>query len=377
MAKRKVNMRLNRVECNNRHIYFTDFGIEPIQDHEHFGYVKCKLIHARWGSVILPDQLYLGNDAAQWIQPLSFTPPQLAKIDDNDIRVSFYVDISCGNTVRVDFNHTDLVRKGGDGSEFFTCRIKGISKIDKFSTGTSRLNGHGVPEIFLYHHTSEATKPLIENSGYFLGSKWNIQGNKELANVSYVYFTCIDKISTHEDLKQIAMASDGRIYLIRDGFEPPPMLHDYEVKEKYGSEIIELQVYRESTVNRTATIKVFVSSEDLASQHLLFHKPPARPAYYEICRPFIYRVGIQPGSSLPIDSTINTVRTGFAKHFSHIVAGDATNFEGLRAPFDEENTEDIFKIERIPNDESMISFWFKYPNQDHFSGKKLEHYEFK
>ncbi|HNP31242.1 MAG TPA: hypothetical protein PKK23_19505 [Nitrospirales bacterium] len=373
----KVNKRFNRIEFEHSHMYFTNFGIEPIQDHPHSGYLKCKLIHARWGSAILPDQIYLDNDATQWIQPLAFTPPLLAKVDDDDIRVSLYVDISCGNTVKIEFDHAGLVRKGDDGSELFSCKIKGAIHLPEFATGESRLNELGVPEVALYHHTSNATKPLIEESGHLRGSKWNIQGNKELLNVHYVYFTCLDQILTQEDLVQIAMAYDGKVHMIRDGFDPPASLSERDLQCKYSSDILELDVYRESTTNRTASIKVFVNSEDLAGQHLLFHRPPGEPAFYEVCKPFIYRVGLPPDGKLPIELATGTAEAGIAKHFGHIVAGDATNVDGLRAPFDEENTEDIFKIERTPDGHSLASFWFEFCNQDHFSAKKVKSYEFK
>lgn len=373
----KVNKRFNRVEFEHSHMYYMNFGTEPLQDHEYSGYIKCKLIHARWGSVILPDQIYLDNNATQWIQPLSFTPPLLAKVDDDDIRVSFYVDISCGNTVKIEFDHAGFVRKGDDGSEIFSCNIYGVEELPEFATGESRLNEYGVPEVALYHHTGDATKPLIEKSGHFRGSKWNIQGNKELLNVHYVYFTGLDQILTHEDLIQIAMASDGKVHMIRDGFDPPASLRQRDLHGNYSADILELEVYRESTTNRTATIKVFVNSEDLASQHLLFHQPPGKPAFYEVCKPFIYRVGLPPGDKLPIEPATGTVKAGIAKHFNHIVAGDATNVDGLRAPFDEESTESIFKIERTPDGHSLVSFWFEFCNQDHFSTKKVEPYEFK
>ena len=46
--------------------------------------------------------------------------------------------------------------------------------------------------------------------------------------------------------------------------------------------------------------------------------------------------------------------------------------KGLKAPYDEEHTEDIFKIEFVPAGESLVSFWFLKSNQDHFSGKQIE-----
>jgi len=96
------------------------------------------------------------------------------KVDDDDIKASFYVDISCGNTVKIEFDHAGFVHKGNDGSIFFSCKIKGIKELSEFATGGSRFNESGIPKLALYHHTSDETKPLIKKSGYFQGSKWNI-----------------------------------------------------------------------------------------------------------------------------------------------------------------------------------------------------------
>jgi hypothetical protein len=71
------------------------------------------------------------------------------------------------------------------------------------------------------------------------------------------------------------------------------------------------------------------------------------------------------------------VQPGKTKHFSHLVAGDATNISGLSAPYDEENTKDIFKVETTPNGHSVASFWFEVGNTDRFSGKVIEPYQFK
>lgn len=357
-------------------LYFNKFGFEPLQEHQHVGLIKCKLIHARWGTVIIPDQIFLGHDATKWIQPLNFMPCVLLRIDDDDMRASVYVDISCGNTIRVDFSHSDLVQKANDGSELFNCRITGPENLDNFSTGTARLNHEGHPELLLYHHTSDGTKPLIEQSKHFRGSKWNIQGSKELVNVQYVYFTCLDRIRQMEDLVQIAMATNGRIWLTRDGFVMPPMIDVDTWREQYGQDILELEVYRENTANRTATLEVFVRADYLASQHVLFHQPPNGASYYEVCKPFIHRVGLNPGQVLHIDDLSQSVKVDEPRHFDYLVAGDATTLKGLFAPFDEENTGDIFKVERTPDGHSMISFWFTFGNQDHFSSKHVEAFQF-
>lgn len=373
----RLNKRYNRIELEHSHVYLTNYGTEPRQDVAFAGLIKCKLIHARWGSILVPDQVYLDTSPLRWIQPLAFAPCVLAKMDENAFIASLWIDISCGQTVRVKFGHDQLRRKCPDGSELFECTIHGPNDLEEYATGEARITQEGVPELLLYHHTAEQTKPLILGSKSFRGSKWNIQGNKELTNVSYAYFTCLDQIETCEDLIQIAMASDGKIHLIRDDFDLPLILNRDTWREQHGADILELDVYRESTANRTATVAVHVDSTALASQHLHFHRPSRGAAYYEVCKPFIYRVGMNPGDTLPIDLDAGRVAPERVKRFAHIVAGDATTLDGLRAPFDEEHTDDIFKVEHTPEGHSALSFWFTFPNSDHFSGKPLEPFEFK
>lgn len=91
------NTFFNRMEMEHCNLYYNRFGYEPHQEHQHQGYIKCKLIHAKWGTVIVADQIYLGEEATRWIQPLNFMPCVLARIDDHNMQAAFYIDISCGN----------------------------------------------------------------------------------------------------------------------------------------------------------------------------------------------------------------------------------------------------------------------------------------
>ncbi len=281
---KRVNKQFNRLETTDSNHYLTDFGSEFSGESDFQGYVKCKLIHARWGSIILPDQIFLGNDATSWVQPLAFSACVLTDLGEGKLMASLYVDISCGHRIRITFEHDGFISKGRDGSELFQCQIKGPQDLEDYATGVAHLED-GVPSIQLFHHTTDKTKPMIEDSGNFRGSPWNIQGNKKLTNVSFAYFTCLDSITTRADLTQIAMANDGKIYLMVDGFNPPADLTPRTAESKYANEILTLEVYREDTANRTATLKAWVKSEDLASQHLLYHRPTSAAAYYEVCRP--------------------------------------------------------------------------------------------
>ena len=114
----QLNRRFNRSETELCHAYINDFGCEPLGSHEHKGYLKCKLVHERGFSVIVPDQIYLEGDPLLWIQPLAFLANQVIKYDD-DIRGSLYADISCGQVVWLNFNDSDLLTSLEDGSQLF------------------------------------------------------------------------------------------------------------------------------------------------------------------------------------------------------------------------------------------------------------------
>ncbi len=60
------------------------------------------------------------------------------------------------------------------------------------------------------------------------------------------------------------------------------------------------------------------------------------------------------------------------KETAFISKSGLKRFAGLRAPYDEEDTTHIMKIERIPEDLTILNFWFLRANQDLYSGKDVE-----
>jgi hypothetical protein len=55
-----------------------------------------------------------------------------------------------------------------------------------------------------------------------------------------------------------------------------------------------------------------------------------------------------------------------------VVIGDATTVAGLAAPYDEEDTTFLLKIERPLAGSNILDFWFLNSNQDLFTGKIVE-----
>jgi hypothetical protein len=372
MTAQWQNKRFNRMETANEHRYIGDFGKLPIGEHEHSGFIKCKLAHGDRYSVVVPDLLFI-SDGSRWLQPLAFGPNMIEKYDSEDIRCQFTIDVSCRNRLKVWFAKRNLVQRLQDGSELYRCWFRGPRDLPDFATGESVFEEGVPPLIKLYHHTKPETKEKILVSGEFWASVWNIQGTRrKLTNVAYVYFTALDSVKFEADLAAIAMSSNGYIDMLVDGFWPPQNMSKKELLRRYKDVyMLHLPVYRASTKDRTATLEYLVDSSCLAPQHTWRHDSP-QGVWYEVCSPFTHRVGLIPSQKLPI--TGPEIRSGgfSAKRFDYVIVGDATTVGGLAAPYNEENTTDIWKTERIPDGSTILDFWMDNGNTDLFSGKKPE-----
>lgn len=357
----KKNLRLNRLEGKGRHHYIKDFS-----DIRHFGItsyqgkIKCKLVHHARYSVVVPDQLYLcvGNETL-WIQPIFFLAPSLLKIDERKT-CRLFIDISFGASLTVEFESDGLISRLSDGSGFYKCQITGPTLLFKYATGSAQIL-NGVPYLKLFHHTNRKAKESIVGSSEFWTSSWNIQGNKVLSNISYLYLSPINKIHCDDDLEEIAMSSSGYI----------PLRTDHNLSET-PDEL--LKVYRDSTDNRTHSIPVWVRADHLSPQHVYRHEPIDPPIYYEIVCPLIQRVGVNAGSVVRLNR--NTLSPRLPKPSNYIVLGIATTVDGLRAPYDEENTSHVWKIDSLKDTEELIDYWFRNRNSDLFSDLPINLAEF-
>lgn len=319
----------------------------------------------------MPDALFLGGAAEKWFQPLAFGPNLLGKIESH-VQCQLSVDISCGHRLNVKFDSRDFGATLADGSELYRCRFHGPADLAEYATGDSILVPGRAPFLRLYHHTSRDAKEKIEQSKEFWGSKWNIQGtHKKLKNVAYVYFTALDRVTQSDDLTMIAMASDGKLTFAIDSFEiPKALMPGWE--DRHKEQILVLPVYRASTKNRTETLEFDIESSLLAPQHVLRHSPLFDDVWYEIATPFVHRIGIEPSGTLKFSSNRIDYETVQTKRFEYVVVGDATSVEGLAAPYDEEDTRFLLKIERPPAGTNMLAFWFLHGNDELYSGKNVE-----
>lgn len=355
--KHTINKRFDRIETPNAHFYNNQRGKNGLGNNTFKGFFKCKLVHNNMFSVIVPDLIYVMNDNVNfsWFQFYSFLPNQLSKFENNEIYGIIYIDIAFGHTIKIQFKNSQHIQNFEDNSNLFECEITGPEDFLDYATGTGKLI-NGIPHLTLFHHTLPEVKTLIENSSSYKGSLWNFQGTKKLENINYAYFTSLDQIKQDQDLLSIAMASDGVTYLLVDITLEP----------------VAITVYRESTTNRTATLEQFIDSTIIMNNHIWMHTHDTDDyVYYEIATPFIYRVGIIPSSFLPFNNKIIS-RAENVFITDHIILGDSTTKLGLLAPYDEEFTTHIFKIEPFNNSETnILDFWFDNTNTDLYTNKKI------
>ena len=334
-------------------------GLEPDAP---AGLIKLKLIHARGFSVLLPDLLAAHIGGWRWFQPKFFTACMLAFRDGHSVG-TLWIDLAeQGPRVCVRFSSEHFIRRFGDGAQLFRCSISGPPDLASFAAGTCTLSEDHDVLLDLFHHTTDQARDGIRESEHFRSSPWNIQGTKKLNNVGYVYFTSLPMIESDADLRRIAMASDGEI-----AFLP--------TNASSAQHAVRINVYRESTTNRTSTLKVVVPASAIASQHVYRHAPHGDPVYFEICHPEIFRVGLVPQAVLPLAGDRALPPAESLKTFDYVVLGDADTAAGLEAPYDEEHTQDLFLVQRCEA-ESIFDFWERHANSDQYGGRGFERMKF-
>ncbi|MCU7872969.1 MAG: hypothetical protein KZQ91_09500 [Candidatus Thiodiazotropha sp. (ex Lucinoma borealis)] len=360
MARAADDLRFNRVTKWGRRTYLTEYANGRVVGEEAYsGFIKCKLVHNRGYSLVLPDQVYIefGGEVL-WFQPLYYSSCIISNYEEHG-ECLLSIDISHCVVLNVTFTTNDVVNRLADCSLVYKCEVKAPKYLYRYSTG-SAVMGEAGPRIKLYHHTNRKAREGIVNGAEYWSSDWNIQGTKKLANISYLYLTSLPAIETDEDLGVIAMSSDGRLVFQTDF-------------NTSGTPELELTVYRESTAKRTEVLSHWVEATRLATQPAYRHRDPGGFGYHEVVCQFVHRIGVESGTTVAISR--NSLEPHSPKDLGYAVVGDATTVEGLAAPYDEEHTHDVFKIERLDADEDIIGFWGDNANSDQFSTKTVEEAE--
>lgn len=318
------------------------------------GVVKIKMLHRPGATVLLPEAVIVTGARDQWVQPQWVYAPLLAFTDDHTAHATIRIAAldptrrdGGGLPCAIEFTSEDRLTVLPDRSEVYRCRISSEHSLNELTVGRGRVRDDGGINLRLYHHTAPATLPLIRQSGHVRGSAWNYQGTRELTNVAYAYLTNLEQVTTERDLRSIAMASSGRLPLLLDT-NPNAQRPD-----------LVLEVYRGSTLDRQATLRLWVPAEFISTPHIWQHG--GRSVTYEIVHPWIYRIGLQPDSHLDFRDREATPDPAALKRFDYAVIGDCTTISGLEAPFDEENTEHTFVVQDLGN-VNLFGFWHHHSN---------------
>ncbi len=327
------------------------------------GFVKLKLIHGQGYTLLFPDRIYADIEGWKFFQPQYFGPCSISFFDAHAMGM-VDVDTDQGDKLVIGFTRNNFIKNFDDGSQLFSCRIIAPNGLEERPSGVARQREDGGFDLALFHHTADETIELIRESGHVRGSSWNFQGSRVLSNVNYAYFTSLKGVESLADLEKIAMASSGSLYMLLDNHVPP-------------AGIVPIKVYRESTTNRTATLPLWIPDEIIATQHIWRHDQNLSPGiFYEVALPAVFRVGLLPGAVLPFTADFATIEAGELKRFDYVIVGDASDALGITAPFNEEDTTSICKIERTGSDD-FLAFWKQNANTDLFSDKKIEIQGFK
>ncbi|HEX6957839.1 MAG TPA: hypothetical protein VF194_07630 [Ferrovibrio sp.] len=319
----------------------------------------------RGRSVIFPDAL-LNNESRRRIfyLPKFFDACQLFFDSPGSDFARLTMVVGQKTLLLVGFFKDDKIKVCRDGSVIYNCYYTVIDgPLDPPPSGRWRRSDDQV-QLRVFHHTNDQGYQGITSSQSLWSSQVNLQGNLRLKNIGYGYFTVLPKIRSDFDLMEIAMSSSGLAGLIRTN---APMA---------AENVLTVDIPKQSKHDRPHALTCWVNWEWISPNHLWRHVPLSEPAYYEIIHSKIVRVGVIPGATFSRTEESIAINDADLKSFSYVVVGDADTANGLKAPYNEEETGDIALIEKIKTSEDIISFWRSNANTDLFSSGVIEYASF-
>jgi hypothetical protein len=311
----------------------------------------------------MPDVLFANGIRKKYYMPKFFQPNQIAFFGGGGMTDFCRLTIELIGQVDVEivFFKRGLLKECADHSFIYKCAFRQVDgkPLPKEAQGGWRRR-RGRFEISVFHHTNRVGEAGIKSSGEIWGSAWNIQGTSKLKNVAYAYFTSLPRIETLQHLREVAMAEDGIAHFL-------PTNAPMDAQFAY-----ELQVYRQTTVDRDRALRFWLNVETVAPSHLWLHVPMSEPAYYEIVLPRVLRVGVNPGRTIPFKGMALTIKPKDCKHFGYVIVGNADTQDGLFAPYREEETLSLAKIDEIPPGSEIIARWYEKQNTYLYSNIDVE-----
>lgn len=273
------------------------------QRRDYSGFIKLRLAHSEGRTYLVPDAL-IGVGGLRYYLPAFFSAPSIAfNVEDGKHIADLSIDVGPPRAtdltrLLVRVRSEDRILSYEDGAQLYRCTFQGPRRIASFATGPCRPMPNSDFMLTTYHHTTPAKAANIVRTRELWSSPWNLAGTRKLANVAYGYFASLPTIESEEDLRLLAMASDATIMFQTTSDRP-------------REEILSLQVYRSSTLDRTSSLRFNVPCEIIAPAHLYFHpNVGTNPAYYEIVSSEIIRVGVNPSATLKISGPVRAGSTG-------------------------------------------------------------------
>lgn len=328
----------------------------------HHGYLKCRLVHKKNGSFVLPDVLMASGRNQAFYSPQFFFPNHIAFFggDGSADFCKFRLGLLGKVDVEIIFFRTRLVKQCSDGSFIYKCAFNTIdTKQLPAPQGTWRKRGRQF-ELALYHHTTKKGEKGIKKSQELWSSSWNIQGTQKLANIAYGYFTSIPKIKNVFDLMEVAMADNGLAFFLPTNARVDALL------------ATSLPVYQRNPQDIEVPLMFWVDVEVISPSHLWMHPPIDDAVYYEIVLPKVFRIGVEPNQTIPFAGNRLNLASRDCHNFKYVIVGDADTHQGLTAPYHEEETLQVAKVDVTAKGTEIIGRWHEVQNTYIFGGLDIE-----
>ncbi|MFX0546881.1 hypothetical protein ACEWPL_015170 [Roseovarius sp. S1116L3] len=326
------------------------------------GYIKCRLVHLSDRSFVMPDVLMASGMKKMFFSPQFFTANRIAWFggDGAADHCTFVMELLGQVEIKIAFFQNGLVKRCDDRSFIYKCAFR-VTNDKPFPEpqGIWRRRSDRF-ELALYHHTNATGEAGIHASGEIWSSSWNIQGTQKLKNIAYGYFTSLPKIENILHLMEVAMSETGVTHFLPTNAPMDAMFAH------------PLKVYRQQTRDRDRRLRFWVDTETISPSHLWLHRPMSEPAYYEVVLPKVFRVGVEPAQTLPFKGTALTIKPEDCKNFPYAIVGDADTQEGLTAPYHEEETLHLAKVDYIPEELEILGRWYQKQNTYLFPDMEVE-----
>lgn len=119
--------------------------------------MKLRLGHAAFGSMLLPELVFIKLASWRFYQPSFFGPPILGFNVEPGVHVArFSVDVGSPRQTEptrliIEIRSDGLVRRYDDGAQLYRCVIEGSSRVARFASGRCRPRADNDFDISLFH----------------------------------------------------------------------------------------------------------------------------------------------------------------------------------------------------------------------------------